>query len=38
MIKTWKDIYDRGDDYNVSDLDNHGIYSSEYEPNSIEDF
>ena len=21
MIKTWKDIYDRGDDYNVSDLD-----------------
>ena len=33
-----KDIYDKGDDPNVSDFDNHDIDSSENEPNSIEDF
>ena len=33
-----KDIYDKGDDSNVSDFDNHDIDSSENELNSIEDF
>ena len=36
--KTWNDTYDRGDDSNSSDLDNHDIYSSENDFNSIEDF
>ena len=36
--KTWNDIYDRGDNSNASDLDNHDIYSSENDFNSIEDF
>ena len=31
-------MYNRGDDFNVSDLDNHHIYSSENELNLIEDF
>ena len=33
-----KDIYDKGDDSNVSDFNNHDIDSSENELNSIEDF
>ena len=33
-----KDIYDKGDDPNVSDFDNHDIDSSENELSSIEDF
>ena len=33
-----KDIYDKGDDSNVSDFDNHDIDSSENELTSIEDF
>ena len=33
-----KDIYDKGDDSNISDFDNHDINSSENELNSIEDF
>ena len=36
--KLEKDIYDKGDDSNVSDFDNHDIDSSEDELNSIEDF
>ena len=36
--RTWKNIYDKGDDSNVSDFDNHDIDSSENELNSIEDF
>ena len=33
-----KDIYDKGDDFNVSYFDNHDIDSSENELSSIEDF
>ena len=33
-----KDIYNRGDDFSVLDLDNHDIYSSENELNSIENY
>ena len=33
-----KGIYDKGDDYNVLDFDNHDIDSIENELNSIEDF
>ena len=35
--RLWKDNYDKGDFSNVSDLDNHNIYSSKNELNSIED-
>ena len=36
--RTWKYIDDKGDDSNISELDNHDIYTSENELNSIEDF
>ena len=36
--KLENDIYDKGDNSNVSDFDNHEIDSSENELNSIEDF